>query len=54
MTTKDQLGTFQSARGTDCPRLLKLCCARKGAFEQDMESLLNVLDEQVNLCNVMV
>lgn len=51
VTTKDLLGTFRAALDTYCPRLLKLYRARKGAFGKDMETLLDVLDEQVNSCN---
>lgn len=48
VTTNNMLGTFRAALDTHCPHLLKLYRARKGAFGQDMESLLDVLDEQVN------
>ncbi|XP_034557898.1 uncharacterized protein LOC117825987 isoform X1 [Notolabrus celidotus] len=48
VTTKDLLGSFRAAIDTYCPRLLKLYRARKAAFGQDMESLLDVLDEQTS------
>lgn len=51
VTTKELLGTFRAALDTYCPCLLKLYRARKGAFGKDTDSLLDVLDEQVNSCN---
>lgn len=51
VTINNMLGTFRAALDTHCPHLLKLYRARKGAFGQDMESLLDVLDEPVNSCN---
>lgn len=48
VTTKDLLGTIRTALDEYCPRLLKLYRARKGAFGQEMESLLDGLDEQVD------
>ena len=47
MTTKDLMGTFKAALEMFTPRLLKLYRARKGAFSQEMETLLERLDNQV-------
>ncbi|KAL7851865.1 hypothetical protein SRHO_G00176500 [Serrasalmus rhombeus] len=47
VTTKDLLWTFRSALDKYSPRLLRLYRARKGYFNQDMDSLLEKLDEQV-------
>ena len=49
VTTKDLLGTFRAALDKYSPRLLKLYRARKAAFGQDMDNLLEKLDEQVDL-----
>ncbi|KAL6462559.1 hypothetical protein MHYP_G00289810 [Metynnis hypsauchen] len=47
ITTKDLIGNFRAALDKYAPRLLKLYRARKGAFSQDMDNLLEKLDEQV-------
>ncbi len=47
MTTMDLMGTFKAALEMFTPRLLKLYRARKGAFSQEMETLLEMLDKQV-------
>ncbi|KAL6456390.1 hypothetical protein MHYP_G00349340 [Metynnis hypsauchen] len=48
VTTKDLLGNFRAASDRYAPRLLKLYRARKGAFSQDMDNLLEKLDEQTS------
>ncbi|KAI9540933.1 hypothetical protein NQZ68_035674 [Dissostichus eleginoides] len=45
ITTKDLFGTFTAALDEYCPRRIKLYRARKGAFGQAMENLLDSLDE---------
>lgn len=47
MTTKDLMGTFKAALEMFTPRLLKLYRARKGTFSREMETLLEMLDNQV-------
>ncbi|KAJ4945227.1 hypothetical protein JOQ06_013762, partial [Pogonophryne albipinna] len=47
-TSKDLLGTFGAAFDKHVPCLLKLYQARKGAFGQKMEDLLEKLDEQTS------
>ncbi|KAI9537915.1 hypothetical protein NQZ68_020898 [Dissostichus eleginoides] len=46
ITSKDLLGMFGAAFDKHVPCLLKLYWARKGAFGQKMEDLLEKLDEQ--------
>ncbi|KAJ4932909.1 hypothetical protein JOQ06_029747 [Pogonophryne albipinna] len=48
ITSKDLLGTFGAAFDKHVPCLLKLYRARKGAFGQKMEDLLEKLDEKVS------
>ncbi|KAL6479421.1 hypothetical protein MHYP_G00128540 [Metynnis hypsauchen] len=48
ITTKDLIGNFRAALDKYAPRLLKLYRARKGAFSQDMDNLLEKLDEQTS------
>lgn len=42
------MGTFKAALEMFTPRLLKLYRARKGAFSQEMEPLLEMLDKQTS------
>ncbi|KAJ4936118.1 hypothetical protein JOQ06_017642, partial [Pogonophryne albipinna] len=46
ITSKDLVGTFGAAFDKHVPCLLKLYRARKGAFGQKMEDLLEKLDEK--------
>ncbi|XP_029904165.1 uncharacterized protein LOC115364162 [Myripristis murdjan] len=48
ITSKDLLGTLRASLDTYVPRLLRLYRARKGAFGQKMEDLLDTLDEQTS------
>ncbi|KAI4896102.1 hypothetical protein NFI96_026135 [Prochilodus magdalenae] len=48
VTTKDLLGTFRAALDKYSPLLLKLYRARKAAFGQDMDNLLEKLDKQTS------
>lgn len=49
ITNKDLLDVFMAAMDRFTPKLLKLYRARKAAFGEDMEQLLERLDERASL-----